>query len=416
MSEGEPVTLSADVYQFWAIDYANNQISIVFQNGKKVSEPLDGGAPMANSLISQSIFDWEKWWITTITQRGHLVISMGYNPASEPMRPLRPTVYLDQNRWSLIATALIAPERVKNSAELEAAQEILRFAQDDGIVLPLSSAHLLETSALHTERRYEIGIAIASLAAGWQVRHPMNVLQHEAAVSLGQHLDAAAELLPTPRPVITTEPHAWKQATSEAGLGERPAESTALFFEMLKAPTALVAQLIDPDPLIREPATTWATHHARITGQFVTLDGTKEHRRATARRRYWNENLGIYRDALVHRFKSYDFPTLSDRDLKTFLSGGAMTSLLSELFGQRFLDRNAKWNRNDLVDMLYLSCAAGHCDYVSCEARTGTQLRQIQRQQDKPQTVFTDLSSLVEALHLAGTTTDSERRSASGDR
>lgn len=62
--------------------------------------------------------------------------------------------------------------------------------------------------------------------------------------------------------------------------------------------------------------------------------------------------------------------------------------------------------------MLCLSCAAGYCDYAACEKRTGTQLRQIQRQLGKPATVFTDLSSLVDALHLAGVTTDSERRAA----
>ncbi len=30
---------------------------------------------------------------------------MGYNPANEPVRPLRPSVNLDQNKWNLIATA-----------------------------------------------------------------------------------------------------------------------------------------------------------------------------------------------------------------------------------------------------------------------------------------------------------------------
>jgi hypothetical protein len=413
MNESDTGSLSADVYQFWAVDYEAGQLTIVFQSGKRVVEPLAGDRQSIDFPIAKSIFDWEKWWITTITRRGDLVIFMGYNPTNEPMRPHRPAVYLDQNKWSLIAASLVTPERVKDTAELEAAKEVLRFANDDGIVLPLSSAHLLETSALHTERRYEVGIAIASLSAGWQMRHPMNVLQHEAALSLGQLLAAPAAALPMPRPVITTEPHAWEQAPNP-GLGETPDGSAGVFLEMLKGPSALVAQLVDPDPLAREPATTWAEHHARITRQFATIGGTKEVRRAVARRRYWNENLGIYRHALIHRFKSYDFPTFSDSELKRFLGRGEMTSLLSELFSQRFLDRNSRWSRNDLIDMLYLSCAAGHCDYVVCEARTGTQLRQIQRQQGKPQTVFTSLSSLVEALHVAGTTTDTDRRAARG--
>jgi hypothetical protein len=219
MNEGDAVSLSADLYRFWAVDYEAAELTIVFQSGEKVAEPLSGTGPLIDFPIAKSIFDWEKWWITTITRRGDLVIFMGYNPTNEFLHPHRPAVYLDQNKWSLISAALVTPERVKDTVELEAAKEVIRFVNDDGIVLPLSSAHLLETSALHTDRRYEVGIAIASLAAGWQMRHPMNVLQHEAALSLGQHLGVPPAALPMPRPVITTEPHAWERAPN-AGLGE----------------------------------------------------------------------------------------------------------------------------------------------------------------------------------------------------
>jgi hypothetical protein len=102
--------------------------------------------------------------------------------------------------------------------------------------------------------------------------------------------------------------------------------------------------------------------------------------------------------------------TFSDAELKRFLGRGEVTSLLSELFSQRFVDRSARWSRIDLIDMLYLACAAGHCDYVVCETRTGTQLRQIQRRQGKPKSVCTSLSSLVEALRDADATTETEQR------
>ncbi len=189
MTDEATLVLSAEEYQFWTIDHVRQQITIVRQDGQTLTEPLEPGTRSEFSQIATSVFDWEKWWISTITRRGDWIIWMGFNAASPDPGPHRPTIYLDQNMWGLVATALTSPERVTKPEELEAALEIARLATDDGVILPLSSAHLVETSALHTERRYEVGMAIARLAGGWQMRHPMNVLQHEAAAVLAAHFD-----------------------------------------------------------------------------------------------------------------------------------------------------------------------------------------------------------------------------------
>lgn len=76
--------------------------------------------------------------------------------------------------------------------------------------------------------------------------------------------------------------------------------------------------------------------------------------------------------------------------------------LLSELFIRRFVDHMSKWERNDLVDMLHLSSAAGYAQYVCAEARTGTQLRDAQRALGRPETVFTTLNELVTAVRGDG--------------
>lgn len=46
-------------------------------------------------------------------------------------------------------------------------------------VLPLSTGHLLETAGLHGDRRHEIGVAMAHLAGGWQIRNPLDLWKHE---------------------------------------------------------------------------------------------------------------------------------------------------------------------------------------------------------------------------------------------
>lgn len=262
---------------------------------------------------------------------------------------------------------------------------------------------------MYGDKRYEIGLAMAKLSNGWQMRHPIAVLQHEAADALGEQLDLTPNSSHAIRPVVTTEPAAW-QATTSFGLGAPPTSETETLMAMLRAPAVAVALLIEPEPLAKDSSTTWVQHHQKISNQIHQLGGTKEARRATALRRFWNENLGFHRKALDAVYNTTDFPMFSDRDLREFLRRTPMTSLLSELFVQRFLDHQTKWQRNDLIDMLFLTCAAGHCDYVVAENRTGKQLGQIQRSRKRPVTVFTTLAGLVDELDRGGITTDTERR------
>lgn len=411
MTENDVFVISAEKFKFWAIDHDKRQVTIVPQEGENLTETLGDNGFAALPDIAHSIFDWEKFWITTITRRHHTIYTMGYNAGSPTESgPHRPTIYLDQNKWSELARAVLVPERVRTSEEMYAALELIRFASDDGAILPLASAHLLETSGLSGDRRYEVGVTIASFSNGWQMRHPWKVFEQEAIEALARR--RPDRVIDTGRPVVTTEPNAWMQDTGAMGLGPRPEANTELFMSMLSAPGVMVQQLIDPEADHREPLTAWVSIHERITSQFKTLKLPKGQRRAVARRRFWNENIGTYRQALYKVFGSVDFPTFSDKELKGLLREGPMTALLSELFATRFVDQSTKWESNDLVDMLYLSCAAGYCDYVVAETKTATHLQQIQRRLGMKVNVFTNLQSLVEVLHADGLTTDTERSSA----
>jgi hypothetical protein len=217
---------------------------------------------------------------------------------------------------------VLVPERVRTDEELCAAFEIIRFAGDDGTILPLSSAHLLETSGLHGDRRYEVGVTIASFSSGWQMRHPWNVFEQEAIEALASRMGHTTTI-ETDRPVVTTEPNAWMQRTSSMGLGPRPKGSMELFFSMLNAPSVIVQQLIEPQAGRRTPITTWVNSHERITRQFKALKASKDKKRAVARRRFWNENVGMYRQALAKVFGTVDFPTFSDRELRILLAEGS---------------------------------------------------------------------------------------------
>jgi hypothetical protein len=103
------------------------------------------------------------------------------------------------------------------------------------------------------------------------------------------------------------------------------------------------------------------------------------------------------------------FPELTDQQLAKHLTAMPMVGYLSGLFTQRYVSATTVWKRNDLLDMMFLSCAAGYADFVAAEANTGTQLAQLQRTRGRPQTVFTTLHDLVEALLASGAQTATER-------
>ncbi|MDQ1103744.1 hypothetical protein [Nocardioides zeae] len=397
--------LSADVYKYWQIDFQNGTIRIVTQDGRDVEEELEAKYRPQQSPIARTIFDWEQWWIWSITTRDDVIITEGFNPNSSPPFSGRPSVYLNRNHWRTVSDALHDPTRVENADERRAALDLIRLARDAGVVMPLSMGHLLETAGLHGDRRYEVGVTMARLSAGWQIRNPVDLRKQEAELTIRAHLGLTAGA-PVVHPIVT-EPGALYGSDTTLGISDETSDADK-FLAMLTMPNVLLSMLLDPEQTPKHPLTAWVDHHARITSQIRQENLPKEKRRATARRRYWNENIGFYAAAYRRLTNSADFPSFSDRELATLLSGSPMAGLVSELFVRRFVDHMSKWRRNDLIDMFHLSSAAAYADYVCAEAHTGRQLRDAQNALRRPATVFTSLNDLVTAVRGGGARAEAE--------
>ena len=406
MDTGPKHVLSAETYKYWAVDNLRGTLTIVLQDGRTVSEPMPPELRPARSRISSTIFDWERWWIHSFTEFGDWIIAEGFNPTALPAFHGRPAVYLDQNRWRTVADALVEPERIEDADERSAARRIVYLASDDGIVLPLSTGHMVETAGLHSQRRYEVGVAMAKLSGGWQIRNPLDVWRHEATTTMAQRLGTMSE--GASFHPITTEPGALFGSDTSLGLSPR-AEDHEIFLAMLTMPNTVLDVLVNPEAMAKDPLANWVDHHARITSQFHELAGSKHQRRGTARRRFWNENINYYTAAHRRLVDRGHFPMFSDRELETLLAASPMVGLLSELFIRRFIDHKVKWRRNDLIDMLHLSSAAGYADYVAAERHTGTQLRAAQQSLGRDVTVHASLSELVGALDRDGVKGAKER-------
>lgn len=398
--------ISADRYRYWQVDFQKGTIKIVGQGGQILEEELESKFRARDSQVATSIFDWEKWWILSTTTRGDWIITEGFNPNSSPPLNGRPSVYLDQNRWRTVADALHDPDRVDNLSERRAAQDLIRMASDGGIVLPLSMGHMLETAGLHSDRRYEVGVAMARLAAGWQIRNPLDIWKHEVELAIRGYL-GLTEGAPVLHPIVT-EPGALFGSDTNLAITAEMSDSDK-FMAMLIMPNVVLDTLIDPERTPKHPLTKWVDHHARITRQIHAENVSKNQRRRLARRRYWNENIGFYAAVYRRLTRSADFPSFSDGELVRLLSASPMVEMASELFIRRFMDHQVKWRRNDLIDMFYLSSAAAHADYVCAETHTGQQLRDTQRSLGRRETVFTTLDALVAALRADGAGVESER-------
>ncbi|MEV6361345.1 hypothetical protein [Nocardia asteroides] len=407
----EPKTFSADMFEYWHVDYQKGSIRVAYKDGEVLDRELEARYKPANSQVATSTFDWDNWWIWTTTTRNDLILTEGFNPASPPPLNGRPSVYLDQNKWRTVADVLHTPAGVENLSERHAAQHLIDLAKDGKIVLPLSTGHLIETAGLHGARRYEIGVAMAHLAGGWQIRNPLDLWRHEVDRSIRQCLDRS-ESVPALHPIVT-EPGALFGRNSSLGITDQTPDQET-FMAMLTMPMVILDMLIDPERIPKNPIEKWVTHHAAITAQIHAEHLPKEKRRRLARRRYWNENIGYYTTAYRRLTNSTDFPLLNDAELAKLFADSPMVGLMSELFIRRFIDHLSKWKRNDLIDIFHLSSAAGYANYVCAETYTGTQLRDAQRTLGRPETVFTTLNELVTTIRNDGARVGSEHTGATG--
>jgi hypothetical protein len=287
-------TLSSDVFSLWDLDWDAGKLRIVLQTGEQVVEDMGAAMSRPSREIARSVFDWDKWWLTTFTTRGHLVISEVWSPVGDPVKS-RPAVYLDQNHWSTVAKSLVRPQAL-SPPDLAAAQRVVALVMDGGIRLPISSATLQETAALFGERRYEVGVTIASLSGGWQLRDPIEVRKQEFAAWFGERLDC--ERRSPLADVVTLEPRSvFGDRVGPAIERQGDGSSAELFLDALTWPSVLVSLLIHPEPTPSSPPEQWAQANAQFAERIRTM--TREQRTSATTLAAIADNQRIIVEALA---------------------------------------------------------------------------------------------------------------------
>jgi len=406
------MVFSSEVFKYWIVDRKSGRFRIVYQDGRDVESSTDGFEGAPESQVARAIFDWERWWVANVTTRGHIMTAEAYSPATRDSRRGRPSVYLDQNHWRSVAQVRVDVSVIKSEDEADAARRIAELAEDLGVVIPLSSAHMRETAPLFGDLRYNVGVAMASLSAGWQMRHPTVVWLAEVT-----RLIADLYSVDTPdfagREVVTLEPYALIQEDSTIAV-PLP-DGFELFVQVIGASSVMLEMLIDPKSEKSIVPESWVAQNQAITDWVSSIEATKDGRRHAALQAFWLTNFEVVRKA--GRLLAIDVESLKEIEPKTLerlLRGQPMLSYVSQIFASRYMNRTTRWKSNDLTDILFLGCAAGYCDFVVAERHTGQQLRDLQRAQGREYSVFTNITDLRAHLDATGVSTEAERVLAAG--
>lgn len=398
------LTLSADDYSMWVLDWKAHQIRIVMQSGEEHVAPMDSDMRRPSDEIARTFFDWDRWWLTTETEKGNLVFSEVWSPVGDPVKG-RPSVYLDQNHWSTIAKTVVKPEAVSEK-DRTAARRILKLGHDGGIRLPLSSATMQETAALFGGRRYEVGITIASLSGGWQLRDPLELRRQEFAAWFAERLSMSAAVPEID--AVTLAPRSVFGDRVESAAGNDLSESMRKFMDALTWPSVLVSMLIDPESIAGVPPTRWADSNGDIAKWVASL--TREQRSSATTLAAIRDNEGLMSSALsLIGAPSMLVSGLGPQDVANAVTDTRFGGLYTAVMAERHRDPNRRWLPNDLNDIMFLTCAAAYCDYVAAERSTGRQLTQLLTRRNERPNVYASLPDLVEALDRDGVRSVSER-------
>jgi hypothetical protein len=378
------------------IDLRERRLTFRASDGRRLQMPMPPGMFEQQTNLQRVAFDVEAAQLTVSMAGEERTVVELRRPgqSAEELRAGRPTVYLDQNHWSTMAAARHGHRRVRPE-EAQAARTLAELAQSGRIVLPVSAAHLVETTPLHGSPRVALAGTVLSLGRGWQMRNPLHV--------------RAEEML---RAVKGADPHAAEVFAPGAdgffgsASGGPPGASPQTVLEQLASTVPAVLGLyeavIDEEPISDEggvaqaAAESWARKFAELAATLKEAEEPIEMVRRVA-----NGNLlvdmmdDIVRvamaaqtspEAVVDRLAADDDPVAS----MPFL--GQMRQMLFA----RLRNVGQHWEANDLVDIMFLCCAAGYADLVVGERRAIGYLRQARRPAPRAKLA----TSLHEAIRL----------------
>ena len=341
--------------------------------------------------------------LTITTSSGESAVLDIAPPGGAPQPARRPVVYLDQCHWNTLARQACDPGSVANTGEAAAADKLIGWARARRIVLPLSSGHVMETTTLFGEKRPRLAMTMLHLSRGWHMRNPLLVRRDEIARILD---NATTGTLGSGRlEVFTLDPDALYAAPGSPGPepARLPGDLDWLHARLTRV-AANCAVLLDPEHITLEKPSGWS-------GALDALARDAGFQAMPAARRRVAAQARALADAIadVPVLARIQRSGLSLEDTVDALLRGLQDSpgtmpflrLYSDALSTRLLNR-ARWKPNDLIDMLYLSCAAAYADGVAADGAAARYLGNAWRGRLGPCPVKPTLRQLTAHLTSLG--------------
>ncbi|RPK53516.1 hypothetical protein EES40_00630 [Streptomyces sp. ADI93-02] len=232
------------------------------------------------------------------------------------------------------------------------------------MIVPVSSAHALETSALYNERRQNLAATILRISRGWQMRSPVMVRMREMKGVLSDVYSVPAA--PDELDVFSLAAGAMDTKRRVASASDLP-PGLAKLTNRLTAFSTIYDVLMNPE---RVPSVVAGWHE-----HFNNVSRDPEFRARSSKQKSIDGRAMAVSDVLqegVAAALSLGVPVEERLASVLYARIDSMPSLrvYGDVIGHRLKNR-AKWEPNDLIDILFLGCAAAYADVVVAE-RTAT--------------------------------------------
>lgn len=348
-----------------ALDYESGNVSIVRTDGRIITDRIS--VPAERGLVTRSTFVPAESLMEIVAGGETITMALGTTPGVVSV----PVVYLDQNHWIDFARWRKNPG-TSDKAKAAFFETLARAATEERVVLPLSSAHLSETSKRGGTTRLELAATMLHYSRGWQLRTVLGLRRAELRALFGSGLVTRED-------AITLAPEAILDVDPNRTLGQELGPELAGLLQRQVWATVLVSLLVDPDPdgdEGREPATRWAQSFAPLANSMRSNAKAKARSRDLTRIRFCSD-LGADLPAAASEsgITPEQFGDWLQDDAEAAISATPGLGRLREVLHLRLSNADDTWESNDLNDWLHLSYAAGYCDLVLGEKKTINYLR-----------------------------------------
>ena len=359
-----------------------------------------GHRPLApTSMIDTSTYLPAASCLHLQTVRGHRILVELPKPSDLAPVLGRPTIYLDQNHWSVLAHTIHRPDRVRNGDELAAAKRLIELAANREVILPMSAGHVSETcNQVNAEERYERALTLAQLSAGWQLRDPLDIRRFELRQALTVRY---RQLCLVPPAGVTLEPNATfsSRDVTHSDIGSDLPPDARWALHALRCASGILDAMLDAEHVPMNEVPGWAPQFERFA-KFLAEDPTGPEMKRRRTHAKFIADLGRELPEEAHRARVTP-EQMSDwtrRHSEDDLRGLPVLGLYREVLHEKLCNTALRWKPNDLTDMMYLTAAAGHCDYVVAERSHAAHLRSGLRRLGRTLNIHRSMREMLEKL------------------